>query len=1369
MREKEVYLSYAWGDNNEHGESREKIVDEIDLALTENGIKVVRDKRDLPYKRNISDFMKRLGEGRAIVSVIGDDYLKSPFCMNELLLIYHTNDFTERIFPIILDDAKIYNSADMVEYFNYWEHLKAELSESIKENPAKAKIVGNTLELYEKILGHLGEILKNLSDMNTLTVKAHRDTNFKDLIKAVIRRLNTDSENQENDLLLRLQKGSENYYKELTGPNGRFHFLKISDTLLGRITNDFIDTSVNIDGTIIPLQESLQKLWGKESLHTVLIGEGGMGKTVSIVRLWEQYLRKDAEDDVPVPIFVALNEYNEEDEEGKKDFITKYIIRNYLSKHIPDQKDFNTLWRLLESKSGYKHPGIILLLDGYNEITVDKEKLLIDFKNQWNIKAGNVQMVISSRIDMRGTNNWNEFNKFEIEHLKEKEVHNYLIEKKIGIPADKQLLILISNPMMLTIYVASCEMMEKYKNNSRFEFKISITTRGELLWNFIEAQFVKYNYDAGKKYLYHHFLLKHFLPYIAYHMEVNGKFFISEIDLNVLIKSGCKHFNNEDFVNAFPEYSDGFAELNIEDVNTLTKEIKRQKLFRNELCNSLAIMLKEKNEYRFLHQNFRDYFASVFVINEVKTYLSKGITEPFPEVIKDRALPGYLRKYAGEITGEHLYKQGCIPTVFMELLEKCRGIFEKEKIVFVNWNIINIWKNLRSDLADADFQNLDLTSVGLNGARFFRRIGTQYTSTKFAQSLINEKIILPGGHNNTIQFATYSSCGKKIISGSGDKTIKEWSVETGECLRTFKGHYNSVSSVCYSPCGKKIVSGSGDKTIKEWSIETGRCLQTFVGHLSDVKNVSYSPCGRKIISGSGDNNIKEWSVETGLCLNTFEGHSSDIESVNYSPCGKKIISGSWDKTIKEWLIETRECLQTYEGHLNSVNSVRYSSCGKKIISGSGDNTIKEWSTETGKCIKTIGEHYDIVTSVSYSPCGKKIISGSWDKAIKEWSVEKGECLQTFEGFSDSISSVSYSPCGRKIISGSWDRTIKEWSVETGECLQTFEGYSNSVSSIGYSPCGKRILSGSSDNTIKEWEIEKGECVQTYQGHSKSVTSVCFSPCGTKNISGSWDKTIKEWSIDTGECIQTYKGHSNCVTSIGYSPRGNKIISGSWDKTIKEWSVATGKCLQTFEGHSNSVSSVRYSPCGMKIISGSGDNTIKEWSVETGECLQTFIGHTNNVSSVNYNPCGTKIISGSYDRIIKEWSVETGKCLQTIVRHINSVTDVNYSPSGEKIISGSWDKTIIEWSVKTGECLQTLGGHTYSVSSLSYSPCSKRIISGSEDSTIKVWSVETRKCINTFENIPGLIIYGCSFKNLHPESVISDETKRKMKMYGAVFD
>eukprot|EP00505_MAST-04D_sp_SCG-Rhode-Island_P005213 Stramenopile-MAST_4_protein_5213 len=116
------------------------------------------------------------------------------------------------------------------------------------------------------------------------------------------------------------------------------------------------------------------------------------------------------------------------------------------------------------------------------------------------------------------------------------------------------------------------------------------------------------------------------------------------------------------------------------------------------------------------------------------------------------------------------------------------------------------------------------------------------------------------------------------------------------CQQTLLGHSGNVNSVSFSPDGAWIVSGSDDKTVKVWSVVSGECVTTFEGHSGWVNSVSFSPDGASIVSGSRDKTVKAWSVESGECVTTFEGHSDLVSSVSFSPDGASIVSGSKDYT-----------------------------------------------------------------------------------------------------------------------------------------------------------------------------------------------------------------------------------------------------------------------------------------------------------------------------------------------------------------------------------------------------------------------------------------------------------------------------------------
>ncbi len=75
-----------------------------------------------------------------------------------------------------------------------------------------------------------------------------------------------------------------------------------------------------------------------------------------------------------------------------------------------------------------------------------------------------------------------------------------------------------------------------------------------------------------------------------------------------------------------------------------------------------------------------------------------------------------------------------------------------------------------------------------------------------------------------------------MISGSHDKTIKIWNIDTGECLKTLKGHKDDVRCLM-SLDSDTFVSGSWDKTIKIWKNDA--CLKTLKGHSSWVTALLY--------------------------------------------------------------------------------------------------------------------------------------------------------------------------------------------------------------------------------------------------------------------------------------------------------------------------------------------------------------------------------------------------------------------------------------------------------------------------------------------------------------------------------------------------
>jgi TIR domain len=182
--EKEIFISYAWG-----GES-EEIVNKLDTTFQAKGVTIIRDKRDLGYKGRIKAFMERIGRGKAVIVVVSEKYLRSENCMFELVQITKNGQFYERIFPIVLADANIYDPVDRIEYVAYWEG-KIEKLDTAMRKVGSANLQGfrEDIDSYTEIRHTIAELTNILKDMNSLTSGMHSEAAFQTLFQAVERKM----------------------------------------------------------------------------------------------------------------------------------------------------------------------------------------------------------------------------------------------------------------------------------------------------------------------------------------------------------------------------------------------------------------------------------------------------------------------------------------------------------------------------------------------------------------------------------------------------------------------------------------------------------------------------------------------------------------------------------------------------------------------------------------------------------------------------------------------------------------------------------------------------------------------------------------------------------------------------------------------------------------------------------------------------------------------------------------------------------------------------------------------------------------------------------------------------------------------------
>jgi len=178
------------------------------------------------------------------------------------------------------------------------------------------------------------------------------------------------------------------------------------------------------------------------------------------------------------------------------------------------------------------------------------------------------------------------------------------------------------------------------------------------------------------------------------------------------------------------------------------------------------------------------------------------------------------------------------------------------------WDLQSATEITRTPGFDSENSSLSQVAISPDGNQILYATSFVSTTTVFYYNWNTQKSREFHGHTADVTSLAFSADGKMALSGSRDRTILEWNIETGQPVKVFRGHARSVTSVAFSPDGKTIISGSDDRTIRLWDAETAQERVRLVGHGGAITSLALSSDGRSLLSGSRDGTLRLWRVET---------------------------------------------------------------------------------------------------------------------------------------------------------------------------------------------------------------------------------------------------------------------------------------------------------------------------------------------------------------------------------------------------------------------------------------------------------------------------------------------------------------------------
>ena len=1064
------------------------------------------------------------------------------------------------------------------------------------------------------------------------------------------------------------------------------------DKLLFPYAGDTIPVYGSVEGNVAPIWQLIKAEHREGFRHVIIEGDGGIGKSVSLLSVTD-----DSEMLTSIPaIYIHMYELVYDNQ--------CLTLPDYLA-HYADHNEIDALCR----EGG--DPKLMLLLDGLNEVAFEHQNVILRSIKQWSSGHPGAQLIITSRpIPGRHLEDLLDIDPLHISlrGLKEEQVRERLTAWEIPRPIDGAAIWeTLKLPLFLTLYAKTARLPGKTPDGYPLAVR-EVTGQASLIWNYLQREMLRE--QEGGWPVSCAIACEFIAPYIAYQMAMKNTFelghdeaedfvedAVRQIDLTVLPahlkkvnairRHDRKNLPETDWVSFVLEQSGIFVAA-----KHGKKDKGQEEIYREEAM---------EDEYAFMHQNFRDCLAGLWLVNQAQMAKQDEIPE-----IWERSQSHLALNYSAELMEPKDYEK----LWDANRKQKQYASEESRQNHTATCNLLELWKRNEKLTSELSFSGMDLR--GLSLTHYLGKDGPALplfrNPSLTRDAFFDRSVFESEGHTEKIRTLTVLPDGR-VVSGASDNTLRVWDAATGHCLQTLKGHTESVICATFLKDGR-VISGSLDQTLRVWDTATGQCLRILKGHEKSVLCVAALPDGR-VVSGSHDRTLRVWDASTGKCLNVLSGHDLSVNCV-IALSDERVVSGSSDKTMRVWDVAKGRCLHSLDGHTDIISCVAVSPNGH-VVSGSYDNTLRIWDVSTGRCLRIMKKHTRGVTCVATFPDGR-VVSGAYDNALRVWDTTTGECQKILTGQGSVTCVVVLSD--RSVVSGSDDNTIRVWDIATAQCIQTLEGHSQSISCLAVLSDG-RVVSGSNDNTLRVWDTSKGQCLQS-MSHLNWIYCVTSLQNGWV-VSGSNDNILRVWDPTTGQCLQTLEGHRGRIYCVATLP-DDRVVSGSYDKTLRVWNPATGECLQTLKGHSSCVSCVATFSDG-RIVSGADDNTLRVWDTSTGQCLLPLEGHTKWVRCVAVFPDG-RVVSGSYDGTLRIWDAATGECLNVSDGNTQWIRCVAVLPDG-RVISGGDDGTLVVWNVTSRKKEEIMSGHSGKVFCIAVHP-DGRVVTGSEDTTLRKMDISS---------------------------------------------
>ncbi|MEN8771955.1 MAG: hypothetical protein ABF379_06435 [Akkermansiaceae bacterium] len=439
------------------------------------------------------------------------------------------------------------------------------------------------------------------------------------------------------------------------------------------------------------------------------------------------------------------------------------------------------------------------------------------------------------------------------------------------------------------------------------------------------------------------------------------------------------------------------------------------------------------------------------------------------------------------------------------------------------------------------------------GIRFLKEgkefLAASSSDDVFRFEVATGKVLQKYSHPDTAYRLAVLPDEKSFVGTDAGKNAILWETATGNKLKTFSGHSQDVYTAIVVNQGKTLITGSEDKSIKQWNIEAGKCLKTITGKptFKDVFTLTASPDKKHfaMICESGYACVFE-SATLKEVWKTKLGEEGQV--VAWAPDDSLIASTSNDGNLYLLHPKTGKVVKKIKTAKNSHTPIAFTNDSKFIISG-GDYILHIHNVETGERVEPeLGypEKYYSYDHMAVGPSGSRVYISDGSS----WQVLDRENPKVNRKFTEdqSITAMALSSDGGFIAIGCERGKIKVRDTKGFKVVGSLSD-KGSINGLAFLPDGKRLISGGESKTATLWAILAGKSLRRFEGHSEEVVALALSNDGEQLVTLSKDRSIRTWSVAGGDEQSAAELVKRPPVGIAYLDHGQSLVISAKSKDV----------------------------------------------------------------------------------------------------------------------------------------------------------------------------------------------------------------------------